>query len=121
MKMVEAVINPFKLEDVKSVLARLGIQRITALEVRGFGCHKGFIATRRGSGHTRYLLPRIRFRSDVVLGNVQMVPGLGRDSSTCRSLQDRRREDFCEFRSGCHLDLSRETGECVNGEVEYSA
>ena len=52
MKKVEAVVKPFKLEDVKSALTALGIQGMTVAEVKGFGRQKGHTEIYRGSEYT---------------------------------------------------------------------
>ena len=67
MKKVEAVVKPFKLEDVKSALAALGIQGMTVAEVKGFGRQKGHTEIYRGSEYTVDFLPKIKI--EVVLGD----------------------------------------------------
>ena len=65
MKKIEAVIKPFKLEDVKSALAGLGVQGLTVTEVKGFGRQKGHTEIYRGSEYTVDFLPKIKI--EVVL------------------------------------------------------
>ena len=74
MKKVEAVVKPFKLEDVKSALAALGIQGMTATEVKGFGRQKGHTEIYRGSEYVVDFLPKIKI--EVVLGDAQVAPAL---------------------------------------------
>jgi nitrogen regulatory protein P-II 1 len=74
MKKVEAVVKPFKLEDVKSALAVLGIQGMTVSEVKGFGRQKGHTEIYRGSEYTVDFLPKIKI--EVVLGDAQVAPAV---------------------------------------------
>ena len=74
MKKVEAVVKPFKLEDVKSALAALGIQGMTVAEVKGFGRQKGHTEIYRGSEYTVDFLPKIKI--EVVLGDAQVGPAV---------------------------------------------
>ena len=58
MKKLEAIIKPFKLEEVKEALAELGIEGMTVTEVKGFGRQKGHTEIYRGSEYTVDFLPR---------------------------------------------------------------
>ena len=60
MKKIEAIIKPFKLEDVKEALSELGIQGMTVSEVKGFGRQKGHTEIYRGSEYTVDFLPKIK-------------------------------------------------------------
>lgn len=60
MKKVEAIIKPFKLEEVKDALADLGIEGMTVSEVKGFGRQKGHTEIYRGSEYTVDFLPKIK-------------------------------------------------------------
>jgi nitrogen regulatory protein P-II 1 len=60
MKKIEAIIKPFKLDEVKESLAGLGIEGMTVLEVRGFGRQKGQTEIYRGSEYTVDFLPKIK-------------------------------------------------------------
>src|SRR5204863_5268663 len=60
MKKVEAIIKPFKLEDVKEALAALGVEGMTVTEVKGFGRQKGHTEIYRGSEYTVDFLPKIK-------------------------------------------------------------
>jgi nitrogen regulatory protein P-II 1 len=66
MKKIEAIIKPFKLEEVKDALADLGIEGMTVSEVKGFGRQKGHTEIYRGSEYTVDFLPKIKI--EVVLG-----------------------------------------------------
>ena len=67
MKKIEAIIKPFKLEEVKDALADLGIEGMTVSEVKGFGRQKGHTEIYRGSEYTVDFLPKIKI--EVVLGD----------------------------------------------------
>jgi len=60
MKKIEAIIKPFKLEDVKDVLGGIGISGMTVTEVKGFGRQKGHTEIYRGSEYTVDFLPKIK-------------------------------------------------------------
>src|SRR5512137_1811147 len=59
MKKIEAIIKPFKLEEVKDALGEVGIEGMTVSEVKGFGCQKGHTEIYRGSEYTVDFLPKI--------------------------------------------------------------
>ncbi len=60
MKKVEAIIKPFKLDDVKDRLGEVGIQGITVIEVKGFGRQKGHTELYRGAEYVVDFLPKIK-------------------------------------------------------------
>lgn len=60
MKLVVAVIKPFKLEEVKDALAEIGIEGMTVTEVKGFGRQKGHTEIYRGSEYTVDFLPKVK-------------------------------------------------------------
>jgi nitrogen regulatory protein PII len=65
MKKIEAIIKPFKLEEVKDALAEIGVEGMTVTEVKGFGRQKGHTEIYRGSEYTVDFLPKIKL--EVVL------------------------------------------------------
>ena len=67
MKKVEAIIKPFKLEEVKEALAALGVEGMTVSEVKGFGRQKGHTEIYRGSEYTVDFLPKIKI--EIVLAD----------------------------------------------------
>jgi nitrogen regulatory protein PII len=71
MKKVEAIIKPFKLEDVKAALAALGVEGMTVSEVKGFGRQKGHTEIYRGSEYTVDFLPKIKLEIVLVDGLVE--------------------------------------------------
>ena len=60
MKKIEAIIKPFKMEDVKEALAEVGIEGMTVTEVKGFGRQKGHTEIYRGSEYTVDFLPKVK-------------------------------------------------------------
>lgn len=70
MKKIEAIIKPFKLEEVKDALAEIGVEGMTVTEVKGFGRQKGHTEIYRGSEYTVDFLPKIKIEvvvTDAVL------------------------------------------------------
>lgn len=60
MKKIEAILKPFKLDDVKEALTEVGIEGMTVIEVKGFGRQKGHTEIYRGSEYTVDFLPKIK-------------------------------------------------------------
>jgi nitrogen regulatory protein P-II 2 len=67
MKKIEAIIKPFKLDEVKEALAEIGIQGMTVSEVKGFGRQKGHKETYRGAEYSIEFVPKIKI--EVVVAN----------------------------------------------------
>jgi nitrogen regulatory protein P-II 1 len=59
MKKIEAIIKPFKLDEVKAALTEVGVHGLTVIEVKGFGRQKGHTETYRGSEYTLEFLPKV--------------------------------------------------------------
>ena len=74
MKKIEAIIKPFKLEEVKDALADIGIEGMTVSEVKGFGRQKGHTEIYRGSEYTVDFLPKIKM--EVVVADDQLERAL---------------------------------------------
>ena len=70
MKKIEAIIKPFKLEEVKEALAEVGVEGMTVSEVKGFGRQKGHTEIYRGSEYTVDFLPKIKV--EVVLADANV-------------------------------------------------
>jgi nitrogen regulatory protein PII len=70
MKKIEAIIKPFKLEEVKDALGEIGIEGMTVTEVKGFGRQKGHTEIYRGSEYTVDFLPKIKLELIVADGKV---------------------------------------------------
>ena len=60
MKKIEAIIKPFKVEEVKDALGEIGVNGMTVVEVKGFGRQKGHTETHRGSEYTVDFLPKVK-------------------------------------------------------------
>jgi nitrogen regulatory protein P-II 1 len=75
MKKVEAIIKPFKLEEVKDALGDVGIEGMTVTEVKGFGRQKGHTEIYRGSEYTVDFLPKIKL--ELVLADSRVDAAIG--------------------------------------------
>ncbi|MDH4098759.1 MAG: P-II family nitrogen regulator [Nitrospira sp.] len=73
MKLVEAVIKPFKLDEVKDALLEIGVHGMTVSEVKGFGRQKGHKETYRGQEYTIEFVPKIKIEVAVSDSQVQQV------------------------------------------------
>lgn len=73
MKKIEAIIKPFKLDDVKDALNKIGIKGMTVTEVRGFGRQKGHKEVYRGAEYTVEFLPKIKIEVVVPEKEAQKV------------------------------------------------
>ena len=75
MKKIEAIIKPFKLEEVKDALAEVGIEGMTVIEVKGFGRQKGHTEIYRGSEYTVDFLPKIKL--EIVVADTLLDGAVG--------------------------------------------
>ena len=73
MKMVTAIIKPFKLDDTREALARIGVQGVTVTEVKGFGRQKGHTEMYRGAEYEVNFLPKVRLEIAVEDSVVEQV------------------------------------------------
>ena len=71
MKKLEAIIKPFKLDDVKEALSAMGVEGMTVTEVKGFGRQKGHTEIYRGSEYTVDFLPKIKLELVVADARVE--------------------------------------------------
>ncbi|MBM4337135.1 MAG: P-II family nitrogen regulator [Deltaproteobacteria bacterium] len=85
MKMIKAVIKPFKLDEVRDALTKIGIEGMTVSEVRGFGRQKGHTELYRGAEYVVDLLPKIELevvvsdgRADLVVETIRKAANTGR-------------------------------------------
>ena len=74
MKKIEAIIKPFKLEDVKEALSGIGVEGMTVSEVKGFGRQKGHTEIYRGSEYTIDFMPKVKI--EMVLPDAQIEPAV---------------------------------------------
>ncbi len=83
MKKIEAIIKPFKLEDVKDALSEVGVQGMTVSEVKGFGRQKGHTEIYRGSEYTVDFLPKVKLEIVVEDENAgEVVDAIVRTANT---------------------------------------
>jgi len=73
MKMVSAIIKPFKLDDVREALSEIGVQGITVTEVKGFGRQKGHTELYRGAEYVVDFLPKVKIEAAVSDGMLDQV------------------------------------------------
>ena len=73
MKMVMAIIKPFKLDDVREALSEIGVQGITVTEVKGFGRQKGHTELYRGAEYVVDFLPKVKIEAAVKADLVDQV------------------------------------------------
>ncbi|HNQ74523.1 MAG TPA: P-II family nitrogen regulator [Verrucomicrobiota bacterium] len=83
MKMIEAIIKPFKLDDVKEALAGIGVEGMTVSEVKGFGRQKGHTEIYRGSEYAVDFLPKIKL--EIVVADAQVEAALQAIAAAART------------------------------------
>jgi nitrogen regulatory protein P-II 1 len=108
MKKIEAIIKPFKLDEVKKALNDLAVEGMTVSEVKGFGRQKGHTELYRGAEYSVDFLPKIKIEivtTDGMAAKVVEAIVVG------EKRQDRRRQDIRRPCRGGREDKDRETGE----------
>jgi len=83
MKKIEAIIKPFKLDEVKEALQELGVQGMTVLEAKGYGRQKGHTELYRGAEYVVDFLPKIKI--EVVVADDQLVAVLEAITAAART------------------------------------
>jgi len=85
MKMITAIIKPFKLDDVREALSEIGVQGITVTEVKGFGRQKGHTELYRGAEYVVDFLPKVKVEiavsadiSEKVIGAIRSAANTGK-------------------------------------------
>jgi|TARA_Y100000589_G_C27002603_1_gene567428 nitrogen regulatory protein P-II 2 len=73
MKLVTAVIKPFKLDDVREALSEIGVQGITVTEVKGFGRQKGHTELYRGAEYVVDFLPKVKIEVAIAESSLDQV------------------------------------------------
>ena len=73
MKLVTAIIRPFKLDEVRDALTKIGVQGLTVTEVRGYGRQKGHMETYRGAEYAERFLPKIKVEIACLSNQVDKV------------------------------------------------
>ena len=110
MKKVEAIIKPFKLEEVKDALAGVGIQGLTVSEVKGFGRQKGHKELYRGAEYVVEFLPKVKLEIVVSDDNLEQVIKAIVDSASTGRIGDGKIfvspiEDAVRIRTGESGDI----------------
>ncbi len=83
MKMVMAIIKPFKLDDVREALSEIGVQGITVTEVKGFGRQKGHTELYRGAEYVVDFLPKVKIEAVVKDDLVdQVIEGISKAANS---------------------------------------
>jgi nitrogen regulatory protein PII len=88
MKLIVAVIQPFKLDDVRQALADNGVQGMTSSEVKGFGRQKGHAEVYRGAEYTVEYLPKVKLEVAVADSAVDKVVDLIRQTANTGQIGD---------------------------------
>ena len=107
MKKIEAIVQPFKLEEVKEALKNIGIDGMTISEVRGHGRQKGHKEVYRGQEYNVDLLPKVKF--DLVVADARLEEVI-ETITTGPHRQNRRWEDLRLRCRGSHSDPQRRPG-----------
>ena len=98
MKKIEAVIKPFKLDEVKEALHEVGLQGITVLEAKGFGRQKGHTELYRGAEYVVDFLPKVKI--EVICEDSVAERGGRCDRQRRANRPHRRRQDLRQHRRG---------------------
>ena len=93
MKLITAIIKPFKLEDVREALNDIGVQGITVTEVKGFGRQKGHTELYRGAEYVVDFLPKVKIEIGIAASMADQV--IEAITNGGQDRQDRRRQDLC--------------------------
>ncbi len=88
MKLIKAVIKPFKLDDVREALSEVGVQGITVSEVKGFGRQKGHTELYRGAEYVVDFLPKVKLEAAVADDKVEAVIEAIRNSANTGKIGD---------------------------------
>lgn len=88
MKLISAIIKPFKLDDVREALSEIGVQGITVTEVKGFGRQKGHTELYRGAEYVVDFLPKVKLDVAVDDGIVEQVIESIRDAANTGKIGD---------------------------------
>ena len=88
MKKVEAVIKPFKLDDVREALSEIGITGMTAIEVKGFGRQKGHTELYRGAEYVVDFLPKVKLEIVVKEDDLERCVGAITDAARTGKIGD---------------------------------
>ncbi len=88
MKLITAIIKPFKLDDVREALSQIGVQGITVVEVKGFGRQKGHTELYRGAEYVVDFLPKIKLEIAIKASMADQVIDTIRDAANTGKIGD---------------------------------
>jgi len=88
MKKIEAILKPFKLEEVKDALNKAGVAGITVTEVRGYGRQKGHVELYRGAEYDVSFVPKVKIEAVVPDGSVEMIISVIEESAKTGKIGD---------------------------------
>ncbi|HYM66535.1 MAG TPA: P-II family nitrogen regulator [Patescibacteria group bacterium] len=88
MKLVTAIIKPFKIDDVRNALTKVGVAGLTVTEVKGFGRQKGHTEVYRGAEYTTNLLPKVKIEVAVADGQAAGVVNAIRAAANTNAIGD---------------------------------
>lgn len=88
MKKIEAIVKPFKLDDVKDALAEIGISGMTISEVKGYGRQKGHTEIYRGAEYVVDFIPKVKIEVVVPVGRVDEVVDKIREAANTGKIGD---------------------------------
>ena len=88
MKLVTAIIKPFKLDEVRGALTKLGVTGMTVTEVKGFGRQKGHTEIYRGAEYTVNFLPKVKLEIGVAAEQVDAVVSTIRETANTNAIGD---------------------------------
>ena len=108
MKKIEAIVKPFKLDEVREALSAIGVTGLTVTEVKGFGRQKGHTELYRGAEYVVDFLPKVKV--EVVVADKLVDVGDRSHHQIRAHRQDRRREDIRDQRRAGHSDPHRRDG-----------
>jgi nitrogen regulatory protein P-II 1 len=105
MKKIEAVIKPFKLDDVKDALNALGVQGMTVTEVKGFGRQKGHVELYRGAEYDIAFIPKVKIEVVTSDGMVDKIVATIQEKAKTGKIGDgkifiSKLEDIVRIRTG---------------------
>ena len=107
MRLIEAIIKPFKLDDVRDALSAKGVEGLTVTEIKGFGRQKGHTELYRGAEYVVDLLPKLKL--EILVRDEDVEGDLG-DHRGGEHGKDRRRQDLRRTGFGCDPDPNRRAG-----------
>jgi nitrogen regulatory protein P-II 1 len=105
MKKIEAIIKPFKLDDVKEALNAIGVQGMTVTEVKGFGRQKGHVELYRGAEYDIAFIPKVKIEAVVADSMVDKVVAAIQEKAKTGKIGDgkifiSKLEDIIRIRTG---------------------